>query len=159
MTHTCTLETNKLEKKWTTFFQVVCHCRWVQHNHHIKVIHLTWRWCEYLNDSSILRFISPRLRPVVEAGEDGGEFELSNTVNFRLRWWYKESEEHIFKTKTGRKPFPLQNHNSLQETLSSCRLESSKLLVASLFNVFFTIYMYTASCCKSGFCTDSIYMY
>ena len=31
-------------------------------------------------------FISPHLRPVVEAGEDGGEFELPNTTNFRLRW-------------------------------------------------------------------------
>ena len=31
---------------------------------------------------------------------------------------YKESEEHIF---ISRKPFPLQNHRSLEEMLASCR--------------------------------------
>ena len=46
---------------------------------------------------------------------------------------YKESEEHIFKTKTDGKPFPLQNHRSLKDILASCRPESSKRLAASFF--------------------------
>ena len=53
---------------------------------------------------------------------------------------YKESEEHIFKTMTSRKPFPLQNHRSLKEILASFRPESLKQLAASLFSVYFTIY-------------------
>ena len=47
-----------------------------------------WRYCG-VNILTIRRFygfISPHLRPVVEAGEDGGEFELPNSTNFRLRW-------------------------------------------------------------------------
>ena len=78
-------------------------------------------------------FISPWLLPVVEAGEDGGEFELPNTTNVQLRWRYTESEEHISKTKTGRKPFPLQNHHSLQGLLTSCRSESSVEAACSFF--------------------------
>ena len=55
-------------------------------------------------------FISPRLRPVVEAG--GLEANSSCLIlrNFACVG-YKESEEHIFKTKTSRKPFPLHNCN------------------------------------------------
>ena len=46
---------------------------------------------------------------------------------------YKESEEHIFKTKTDREPFSLQNHRSLKDILASCRPESSKRLAAGFF--------------------------
>ena len=75
-------------------------------------------------------FISPHLRPVVEAV---GRME-ANSSCLILRTLacvgYKESEEHIFKTKTGRKPFPLQNHRSLKDILASCRQEFSKRLAA-----------------------------
>ena len=71
MTRACALETNKLEKQWAAVFQVVRHWRRVRHDpfnpavlrppngvrvSHIKVIYLALLWCEYFNDSSILRF-------------------------------------------------------------------------------------------------------
>ena len=81
MTRTCALETNKLEKKQATVFQVVRHCRRVRHNPFKWCkIFLTSRlfiWCYCgVNILTIRRFygISPRLRTVVEAGEDGSEF-------------------------------------------------------------------------------------
>ena len=88
-------------KKAGRLFQVVRHCRRVRHNPFNPAVlqppkgvnffshqgYSFWRYCG-VNILTIRRFYGflRSLRPVVEAVEDGGEFELSNTTNFRLRW-------------------------------------------------------------------------
>ena len=115
-------------------FQVVRHCRRVPTQSFQSCCVATAKWCKVfltsrlfiwrycgVNILTIRRFygfISPHLRPVVEAEEDGGEFKLPNTTNFRLRWI------QIIQTFT--------NHGSLRPVAG--RNLQKGLRRASLFN-------------------------
>ena len=76
-------------------------------------------------------FISPHLQPVLEAEEDGGEFKLPNTTNFRLRWIQGVGRTY-FQNKDWQEAFPLQNHRSLRPVAG--RNLQNGLRQASLFN-------------------------
>ena len=90
MTRACALETNKLEKKAGRCFsscsplpssstQSVQSCG-IATTKRCKIFLTSrlfiWRYCgvNILTIRRLYGFICPRLRPVVEAGEDGGEF-------------------------------------------------------------------------------------
>ena len=116
MTRACALETNKLEKKRAAVFQVVRHCRRVRHNPF---------------NPAVLRppNVSPRLRPVVEAEEDGGEFKLPNSTNFRLRW-IQGVRRTFFQNKDWQEAFSFTKSSLIK---ASCRPESSKRIAAGFF--------------------------
>ena len=145
MTRACALEINKLEKKRAAVFlscsplpssstQSLQSCciattKWGK-------IFLTSRlfiWCYCgVNILTIRRFygfIPPHLRPVVEAEEDGGDFKLPNSTNFRLRW-IQGVRRTYFQNKDWHEAFSFTKSSLIK---ASCRPESSKRLAAGFF--------------------------
>ena len=156
MTCACTLETNcnKLDKKSAVLFFKLSVSAVSSTQSFLSSSVVTTKRCKIFLTFGVIfgvniitirgfyDFISSHLQLVVEAGEDGGEFKLSNTMNVCF-CKMQGVRRTYFRNKDWQTSFFFKKSSLVKGYVGQFQ-KSSRLITASLFIVYFTIY--TAGC-------------